>query len=80
MSTPPREKDALSASPDGSLRSGSCLCRRIRFTVTGSPDYRYTCSCTHRQRLDHERDRVAGRVPAVGNPCRERGRRRRRSL
>ncbi|MFK0264736.1 GFA family protein [Streptomyces angustmyceticus] len=47
----PREIDALSASPDGSLRSGGCLCRRIRFTVTGSPDSPQTCSCTHCQRL-----------------------------
>ncbi|MGA5266246.1 GFA family protein [Streptomyces lydicamycinicus] len=51
MSTPPREKDALSASPNGSLRSGGCLCWRIRFTVTGTPDYPHTCSCTHCQRL-----------------------------
>ncbi|AOP49064.1 GFA family protein [Streptomyces lydicus] len=51
MSTPPREKGAWSASPDGSPRSGGCLCRRIRFTVTGTPDCPHTCSCTHCQRL-----------------------------
>jgi hypothetical protein len=32
-------------------RAGGCLCGKIRFTVTGEPDYPHTCSCLHCQKL-----------------------------
>lgn len=33
------------------VHAGGCLCGRIRFTVTGTPDYPHTCSCPHCQKL-----------------------------
>ncbi|CUU60920.1 Uncharacterized conserved protein [Parafrankia irregularis] len=33
------------------LRSGGCLCGKIKFTVVGEPDYPHTCSCPHCQKL-----------------------------
>lgn len=51
MTTPPRGDEPMSMSAESTLRSGGCLCRRIRFTVTGEADYPHTCSCPHCQRL-----------------------------
>lgn len=34
---------------DTAIRSGGCLCKAIRFTVSGEPDYPHTCSCPHCQ-------------------------------
>ena len=31
-------------------RTGGCLCGKIRFVVTGEPDYPHVCSCTHCQK------------------------------
>lgn len=31
-------------------RTGGCLCTKIRFSVTGAPDYPHVCSCTHCQK------------------------------
>jgi hypothetical protein len=31
-------------------RVGGCLCGKIRFTVTGEPDYPHVCSCIHCQK------------------------------
>ncbi|MFF8789418.1 GFA family protein [Streptomyces sp. NPDC015125] len=51
MTTPPRGDEPMGMSADSPLRSGGCLCRRIRFALTGVADYPHTCSCTHCQRL-----------------------------
>ncbi|MCL7493083.1 GFA family protein [Streptomyces sp. MCA2] len=37
--------------PGTPVRSGGCLCRRIRFTIVGKADYPHTCSCPHCQKL-----------------------------
>lgn len=37
----------MSPTPDATVRTGGCLCRQIRFEVTGEPDYPHTCSCAH---------------------------------
>lgn len=34
----------------GEVRTGGCLCGRIRFTAAGAPDYPHTCSCKHCQK------------------------------
>ncbi|MFJ8676956.1 GFA family protein [Streptomyces sp. NPDC093589] len=41
----------MSETSEDTPRSGECLCRRIRFTVAGAPDYPHTCSCMHCQKL-----------------------------
>jgi hypothetical protein len=32
------------------VHTGGCLCGKIRFAVTGEPDYPHVCSCTHCQK------------------------------
>ncbi|MEU5832434.1 GFA family protein [Streptomyces diacarni] len=41
----------MSTPCEDTTRSGGCLCRLIRFTVSGEPDYPHTCSCPHCQKL-----------------------------
>ncbi|MEV6209080.1 GFA family protein [Kitasatospora sp. NPDC051914] len=33
------------------IRTGGCLCGKLRFTADGEPDYPHTCSCLHCQKL-----------------------------
>ncbi|SCF23943.1 Uncharacterized conserved protein [Micromonospora haikouensis] len=35
---------------DTMARTGGCLCGKIRFTVSGEPDYPHVCSCRHCQK------------------------------
>ncbi|WP_433221615.1 GFA family protein [Dactylosporangium sp. CS-047395] len=35
---------------DTNGRAGGCLCGKIRFVVTGEPDYPHVCSCIHCQK------------------------------
>lgn len=35
---------------DPQPRTGGCLCGKIRFSVTGTPDYPHVCSCLHCQK------------------------------
>ncbi|MFD8023226.1 GFA family protein [Streptomyces lavendulae] len=37
----------MTTTPSTMQRTGSCVCRKIRFTVTGEADFPHTCSCTH---------------------------------
>ncbi|WP_432141121.1 GFA family protein [Streptomyces sp. bgisy084] len=43
--------EPMSARPAARVLSGGCLCRRIRFALTGEADYPHTCSCPHCQKL-----------------------------
>ncbi|MDH6111416.1 hypothetical protein P3T36_004570 [Kitasatospora sp. MAP12-15] len=36
--------------PATEVRSGGCLCKKIRFTVTGAPDDPHICPCSHCQK------------------------------
>ncbi|MEV6978521.1 GFA family protein [Kitasatospora sp. NPDC093806] len=33
------------------VRTGGCLCGRVRFEAAGAPDYPHVCSCPHCQKL-----------------------------
>ncbi|KUJ43326.1 glutathione-dependent formaldehyde-activating protein [Streptomyces albus subsp. albus] len=41
----------MTTPPDTTVRTGGCQCGKIRFDVTGAPDYPHTCSCGHCQKL-----------------------------
>ncbi|WP_455772229.1 GFA family protein [Streptomyces lydicus] len=60
---------------DSTLWSDGCLCRRIRFTITGEADYPHTCSCTHCQRAVGRPDDGLGLLPSE-RPDPDRGGRR----
>ncbi|MGW4895049.1 GFA family protein [Kitasatospora sp. NPDC004240] len=39
--------DTVAPGPDPEVRSGGCLCGKIRFTVTGPVDDPHVCRCEH---------------------------------
>ena len=40
----------VEATADTESRTGGCLCGKVRFVVSGEPDYPHVCSCAHCQK------------------------------